>query len=91
VKDAHVADARMRGAWRTRQLVSLLEMTRVIAEEEQDYDAGVDRMDEMLESMQVEVTDDPPTAEVETFFKLLKASEEPLYEQTEVILLAFIT
>jgi hypothetical protein len=66
-------------------------MTRVIAEEEQDYDAGVDRMAEMLESMQVEVTDDPPTAEVETFFKLLKASEEPLYEQTEVILLAFIT
>jgi hypothetical protein len=66
-------------------------MTRVIAEEEQDYDAGVDRMDEMLESMQVEVTDDPPTAEVETFFKLLKASVEPLYEQTEVILLAFIT
>jgi hypothetical protein len=29
--------------------------------------------------------------EVEAFFKLLKASKEPLYEHTEVILLGFIT
>ncbi len=45
----------------------------------------------MLEAIQAEVTEDPPTAEVETFFKLLKASEEPLHEHTEVTLLAFIT
>jgi hypothetical protein len=107
--DAHVADARIRDAWRIRQplpytcvrMVSCQAMrcgkfhgesgTRVIAEEELDYDAGVDRMDEMLEAMQAEVTEDPPTAEVEAFFKLLKASEESLHEHTEVTLLAFIT
>jgi hypothetical protein len=48
-------------------------------------------MDEMLEAIQAEVTEDPPTTEVEVFFKLIKASEESLYEHTEVILLAFIT
>jgi hypothetical protein len=39
--------------------------TRVIAEDEHDYDAGVDRMDEMLEAIQAEVTEDPPTALVD--------------------------
>jgi hypothetical protein len=65
--------------------------TRVIAEDEHDYDAGVDRMNEMLEAIQAEVTEDPPTVEVEAFFKLLKASEEPLHEHTEVTLLAFVS
>jgi hypothetical protein len=65
--------------------------TRVIGEDEQDYDVGVDRMNEMLETIQGEVTKVPPIAEVETFFKLLKASEEPLHEQTDVTLLTFIT
>jgi hypothetical protein len=51
----------------------------------------VDRMDEILEAIQAEVTENPPTTEVEAFFKLLKASEEPLHEYTEVTLLAFIT
>jgi hypothetical protein len=32
----------------------------------------VDRMDEMLEAIQAEVTKDPLTAEVEAFFKLQK-------------------
>jgi hypothetical protein len=65
--------------------------TRVIAEDKHDYDVGdVDRMDEMLEAIQAEVTEDPPTTEVELFFKLLKASEELLHEHTEVTLLAFI-
>jgi hypothetical protein len=50
-----------------------------------------DRMDEMLEAIQAEVTEDPSTVEVDAFFKLLKASEEPLHEHTEVILLTFIT
>jgi hypothetical protein len=47
--------------------------TRVIAEDEHDYDAGVDRMDEMLGAIQAEVTEDPPRAKVETFFKLWKS------------------
>jgi hypothetical protein len=61
--------------------------TRVIAEDEQNYDM----MDVMLEAIQAEVTEDPPTTEVQAFFKLLKASEDPLHEHTEVTLLAFIT
>jgi hypothetical protein len=65
--------------------------TRVIAEDEHDCNVGnVDRMDEILEAMQVEVTEDPPKVEVDAFFKLLEASEEPLYEHTEVTLLTFI-
>jgi hypothetical protein len=48
--------------------------TRVIAEDEHDCDMGdVDRMDEMLEAIQVKVTEDPPTVEVEMFFKLQKS------------------
>jgi peroxiredoxin family protein len=66
--------------------------TRVIVEDEHDCDVGdVDRMDEMLESIQAEVTEDPPTMEVKTFIKLLKASEELFHEHTEVTLCAFIT
>jgi hypothetical protein len=66
--------------------------TRVVAEDEHDYAVGdIDRMDEMLEAIEAEVTEDPPTTEAEAFFKLLKASEELLYEHTEVTLLAFIT
>jgi hypothetical protein len=66
--------------------------TRVIAEDEYDCDTrDVDRMDEMLEAMQAEVTEDPPTMEDEVFLKLLKASEELLHEHTEVTLLTFIT
>jgi hypothetical protein len=66
--------------------------TRLIAEDEHDCDMGdIDRMDEMLEAIEAEVTEDPPITEVEAFFKLLKASEEPLHEHTEVTLLAFIT
>jgi hypothetical protein len=58
--------------------------TRVVAEDEHDCDVGdVDRMDEMLEAIQVEVTEDPPTTEVEAIFKL--------HEHTEVTHLAFIT
>jgi hypothetical protein len=102
---AHVADARIRGAWRTREPLPYIcvrsyevwafhseSSTRVIAEDEHDCDVGdVDRIDEMLEAIQAEVNEDPPTAEVEAFFKLLKASEELLHEYTEVTLLTFIT
>jgi hypothetical protein len=66
--------------------------TQTIEEEEQDFSIiGVDRMDEMYEDIQIEIPEDPPTAEVEAFFKLLKASEEPLHEHIEVALLSFIT
>jgi hypothetical protein len=47
--------------------------SRIIVEDEHDYDVGVDRMHKMLEAIQVEVTEDPPTTVVEVFFKLLKA------------------
>jgi ferredoxin-like protein FixX len=66
--------------------------SRVIEEDEHDYEMGdVDRMDEMLEAIQAEVTEEPFTMEVEAIFKLLKASEESLHEHTEVSLLDFIT
>jgi hypothetical protein len=66
--------------------------TRVIAEDEHDCDIeDVDRMDEILEAIQLEVTKDPPIAEVEAFFKLVKASEDPLHEHTEVTHHDFIT
>jgi hypothetical protein len=32
----------------------------------------IDRMNEMLEAIQAKVTEDPPAAEVEAFFKLRK-------------------
>jgi hypothetical protein len=51
----------------------------------------IDRIDEMLEAIQAEVIEDSPTTEIDVFFKLFKASEKPLHEHTEVILLAFIT
>jgi hypothetical protein len=51
----------------------------------------IDRMDETLEAIQAEVAKDPPTTKVDAFFKLLKASEDPLHEHTEVTLLDFIT
>jgi hypothetical protein len=64
--------------------------TRVVAEDEHDCNVGdIDRMDEMLEAIEAEVTEHPPTVEVEAFFKLLKALEQPLH--VEVTLLAFIT
>jgi hypothetical protein len=66
--------------------------TRVIAEDEHDCDVGdVDRMDEMHKAIQAVVTEDPPTMNVEAFFKLLKASKESLHEHIEVTLLTFIT
>jgi hypothetical protein len=66
--------------------------TRVVTEDEHDCDMGnVDRMDNMLDAIQSEVTEDPPTAKVEAFFKLLKALEELLHKYTEVTLLAFVT
>jgi hypothetical protein len=39
-------------------------------------------MDEMLEAIHAEVTEDPLTVEVEAFLKLLKALEESPHEHT---------
>jgi hypothetical protein len=65
--------------------------TRVVIEDGHNCDVGdVDRMDEMFEAIQAEVTKDPSIAEVEACFKLLKASEESLHEHTEVTVLAFV-
>jgi hypothetical protein len=51
--------------------------TRVIAEDEHYCDVGgIDRMDKMLEDIQAEVTEDPPTAELRrssSFSKLWKS------------------
>jgi hypothetical protein len=104
---AHVAGVRIRSAWKTRVIhlckngfMPGYEVwifhgesgTRVVAEVEHDCNVrNVDRMDEMLEAIQAEVTEDPPTMEVEAFFKLLDASKELLHEHIEVTLLAFIT
>jgi hypothetical protein len=69
-------------------------ITQAIEEEEDDYSTGVDRMDEILEAIQPEFNldnEDPPTLEVEAFFKYLKASEESLHDHIEVTLLAFMT
>jgi hypothetical protein len=52
--------------------------TIVAAEESANDRAGANRMNEMLEAIQSEFdmdTEDPPTPEVEEFFRLLKASE----------------
>jgi hypothetical protein len=48
--------------------------TRVVTEDEHHCDVGdIDRMNEMLEAIQAEITDDPPTMKVEAFFKLQKS------------------
>jgi hypothetical protein len=51
-------------------------------------------MDKMFEAIRPVFdldTEDPPTPEVEEFFRLLKALEEPLHEHTKVTVLAFVT
>jgi len=51
-------------------------------------------MDEILDAicpvLEPDV-EDPPTPEVQKFFELLKAAEEPLHEHTTVSVLAFVT
>jgi hypothetical protein len=48
----------------------------------------------MLEAIRPEFdldTEDPPTPEVKEFFRLLKASEDPLHGHTKVTVFAFVT
>jgi hypothetical protein len=64
-----------------------------VAEDEDDR-SGDDRMDEMLDAIQSELEtncEDPPTPEVQKFFDMLRALEEPLHEHTTVSVLAFVT
>jgi hypothetical protein len=51
-------------------------------------------MHEMLDSLRPKLnlsSEDPATLEVSRFFKLLKDSEEPLHEHTNVSILTFVT
>jgi hypothetical protein len=64
------------------------------AEVEVDDGEDVDRMDHMLEDLQPELALDHHyslTPEVQKFFDLLKASEEPLHGHTDVTVLEFVT
>jgi hypothetical protein len=68
--------------------------TVVEAEEFGNDRTGIDRMEEMFEAIRPEFdlnTEDPPTSEVDEFFRLLKTSEEPLHKHMKVTLLAFVT
>jgi hypothetical protein len=62
--------------------------------EDEDDRSGDDRMDEMLDAIRSELEinrEDPPTPEVQKFFDMLRALEEPLHEHTIISALAFVT
>jgi hypothetical protein len=64
-----------------------------VEEENNDWADG-DAMHEMLDSLRPELnlsSNDPPTLEVLSFFKLLKDSEESLYGHIDLSILAFVT
>jgi hypothetical protein len=61
---------------------------------EDDDSTSDDRMDEMLDAIRSEFgtnTEYPPTPEVQKFFGILRASEEPLHKHTTVSVLNFVT
>jgi hypothetical protein len=67
--------------------------TASVAKDEDDR-SGDDRMDEMLHAIRSELEtnrEDPPTLEVQKFFDMLRALEEPLHEHMTVSILTFIT
>jgi hypothetical protein len=67
--------------------------TASVVEEEDDRSSD-DRMDEMLHAIRPELEThpkDPPTLEVQKFFDMLRALEEPLHEYTTASVLAFVT
>jgi hypothetical protein len=72
---------------------SVCQRTASVAEEKDDR-RGDDMMDEMLDAMRPELeinSKDPHTPEMQKFFNMLRASEEPLHEHTTVSVLAFVT
>jgi hypothetical protein len=61
--------------------------------EEEDDRSGDNRIDEMLDAIRPELeinSENPPIPEVQKFFDMLRASEEPLHEHTTVSILAFV-
>jgi hypothetical protein len=72
---------------------SVHQKTASVMEEEDDR-RGDNKMDGMLDAIWPELkinSEDPPTPEVQIFFDMLRASEEPLHEHTTVSILAFVT
>jgi hypothetical protein len=77
----------------TQHSETIHQRTTSVVEDEDDR-SGDDRMDEMLDPIRLELEtnrEDPPTPDVQKFFDMLKASEEPLNEHTPVSVLAFVT
>jgi hypothetical protein len=71
---------------------SVRQRTSSVAEEEDDK-SGDNRMDEMLDAIRLELetnSEDPPTPEVQKFYNMLRALEEPLHEHMTVSVLAFV-
>jgi hypothetical protein len=65
--------------------------TSVVEEED---DRGDNMMDEMLDAIRPELetnSKDPPTPEVQKFFDMIRASEEPLHEHMTVSVHTFVT
>jgi hypothetical protein len=73
---------------------------RIISEVQSHEEGDYDRMEEMIDDVWHELLpvnsknpgqpsyyEDPPTPEVQKFFELLRATEEPLHEHTKVIAL----
>jgi hypothetical protein len=72
---------------------SVHQRTASMGEDENDR-RGDDRMDEMLDTIWLELetnSEDPPTPEVQKFFDMFRASEESLHEHTTISILAFVT
>jgi hypothetical protein len=77
----------------THHCETIHQRTASVGEDEDDR-SGDDRMDEILDAIWLELEinhDDPPISEVQNFFDMLRASEEPLHEHTTVSVLAFVT
>jgi hypothetical protein len=71
---------------------SVGQKTASVVEEEDRR--GDDRMDEMLDAIRPELetnSDGPPTLDVQKFFDILRALEEPLHEYMIVSILAFVS
>jgi hypothetical protein len=77
---------------------------RIVSEVQSHEEVDYDRMEEMLDDVRHDLLpidsenprepsdyEDPPMPEVQKFFKLLKAAEEPLHEHTKVTILVFVT
>jgi hypothetical protein len=69
------------------------EYTRFIAEEEDNNNMSIERMDKMLKDMEPEFNlnvEDKSMLELKEFLRLLESSDESSYEHTKVSLLAFV-